>query len=165
MENLNPGGTGKDRAAFYMVKSLLRKRGIDLISGSVDPSRRIPIVEGTSGSTGIALASICNAMGLPLYIFMPDDQAAEKRIILETLGAQVKIVPSCSIANKEHYVNQARLLAQELGGVFVDQFENEANYRAHIEMTGPEIYSQMGGRIDAFVMASGTGGTIAGVSK
>lgn len=117
MENLNPGGTGKDRASLYMVRELVGTH--HQRAGSVDAAgaggregegievhhnhSKVPIVEGTSGSTGIALASICNALGHPLHIVMPDDQADEKRRILETLGAIVKIVPSCSIANKGRY--------------------------------------------------------------
>jgi cysteine synthase A len=121
--------------------------------------------EGTSGSTGIALVCLCNAFGLKLHVVMPDDQAEEKRRLLECLGASVTVVPCAAIASKDHYVNTARRMAKEANGIFVDQFENLANFRAHLEETGPEIWKQTGGKINAFVMSAGTGGTIAGVSR
>jgi len=155
MENMNPGGTGKDRAAKYMIRAAMKRNGKDT---------QKPIVEGTSGSTGIALASLCNARDIPLYVVIPDDQANEKKQLLERLGATVKVVPCCAISNGNHYVNQARRLADQVGGVFMDQFENLANYEAHVTETGPEIWIQSEGKIDAFVMSAGTGGTIAGVS-
>lgn len=164
MESMNPGGTGKDRAAKEMVLQALADR-----QGQSDESKpdceAVDIVEGTSGSTGIALAGICNAIGLMLHVVMPDDQAEEKRRILEQYGANVYIVPSCSISNENHYVNQARSLAQRIGGIHLHQFENLANFKVHMAETGPEIWTQMNGAIDAFVMSSGTGGTIAGVSR
>lgn len=146
MSDVNAGGTGKDRAARYMIMDALR-RGLITQQGGV--------YEGTSGSTGIALAGVCGSLGLPLHIVMPDDQADEKRHLLETLGVRVVVVPSCAISNENHYVNQARSLARRNGGFFVDQFENEMNARAHYETTGPEIYRQIrdeGLEIDAFVM-------------
>lgn len=156
MESMNPGGTGKDRAVKYMLEEAKKnpnfKPGVD-------------IYEGTSGSTGIALAFQCNSLGLKLHVVMPDDQAKEKRQLLEKLGATVHIVPSCAIANSDHYVNTARRLSVENKGIFIDQFENVANLKAHLESTGPEIWTQTGGVIDAFVMSAGTGGTIAGVSQ
>lgn len=156
LECNNPGGTGKDRAAKYMIRKAMRdarfRRGCD-------------VVEGTSGSTGIALAGLCRAQGLNLHVVMPDDQASEKQLLLESLGAKVKVVPTCAISNRDHYVNSARRLADELGGIFFDQFENLANFEAHYKETGPEIWAQTKGAIDAFVMSAGTGGTIAGVSQ
>lgn len=128
MESLNPGGTGKDRAAKYMLQEAIREH--DLLRN------KRPIVEGTSGSTGIALAYICKALQLPLHVVLPDDQAEEKKTLLERLGAFVTIVPSCAISNKDHYVNTARRMAKDLGGVFIDQFDNLANYKAHYEQTG-----------------------------
>jgi len=125
----------------------------------------MPIVEGTSGSTGIALAYQCNARGYALHIVMPDDQAEEKKALLEKLGATVIIVPCCAIANKNHYVNQARKLASEINGFFVNQFENTTNNEIHYLETGPELWTQTHGQIDGFVMSAGTGGTIAGVSR
>lgn len=141
------------------MQMLDEAENLGLISPGID------IIEGTSGSTGIALAFQCRARNYRLHIVMPDDQAQEKKILLEKLGAIVHIVPSCSIANPNHYVNRAKKLAIELNGFFVNQFENTNNYKVHYEMTGPEIWNQLDGKIDAFVMSSGTGGTIAGVSK
>jgi len=156
LECNNPGGTGKDRAAKYMIRKAMRdpryRRGCD-------------VVEGTSGSTGIALAGLCRAQGLNLHVVMPDDQASEKQLLLESLGAKVRVVPTCAISNRDHYVNSAKRLADELGGIFFDQFENLANFEAHYKETGPEIWAQTKGAIDAFVMSAGTGGTIAGVSQ
>lgn len=156
MECNNPGGTGKDRAAKFMLRKAMK-----------DPryKRGCNVVEGTSGSTGIALASLCRAEGLNLHIVMPDDQASEKKLLLESFGAQVKMVPTCAISNRDHYVNSARKLAEDLDGIFFDQFENLANFEAHYTETGPEIWNQTNGTIDAFVMSAGTGGTIAGVSQ
>ncbi len=128
MESLNPGGTGKDRAAKYMLQEAIKE--YDLLRN------KRPIVEGTSGSTGIALAYICKALQLPLHVVLPDDQAEEKKSLLERLGAFVTIVPSCAISNKDHYVNTARRMAKDLNGVFMDQFDNLANYKAHYEQTG-----------------------------
>lgn len=165
MESMNPSGTGKDRAVSYMLKDALRTHNQK--QAKIDDT--IEVFEGTSGSTGIALAFQCNAIGISLNIVMPDDQAEEKRALLRSLGATVTVVPSCGIANKDHYVNTARRLAMEKNGIFINQFENLINYRVHYEVTGPEIYGQMRAMgkhiIDAFVMSSGTGGTIAGVSR
>jgi len=128
MESLNPGGTGKDRAAKYMLQEAVKEH--DLLKN------KRPIVEGTSGSTGIALAYICKALQLQLYVVLPDDQAEEKKVLLERLGASVTVVPSCAISNKDHYVNTARRMAKDLNGVFMDQFDNLANYKAHHDQTG-----------------------------
>ena len=156
MESMNPGGTGKDRAAKYMLQMACQH---DVRHATKE------MFEGTSGSTGIALAYLCNAMGLKLNVVMPDDQAEEKRILLERLGVTVTIVPPCGISNAHHYVNTARRIAKEADGIFLDQFENLANFRAHYEVTGPELWEQTKGTLDAFVMSAGTGGTIAGVSR
>ena len=157
MESMNPGGTGKDRAAKYMLQSACQHNNIG--------HETKEMFEGTSGSTGIALAYLCNAMGLKLNVVMPDDQAEEKRILLERFGVTVTIVPPCGISNAHHYVNTARRMAKEANGIFLDQFENLANFRAHYEVTGPELWEQTKGTLDAFVMSAGTGGTIAGVSR
>ena len=163
MECRNPGGSGKDRPAKYMLKEMAREaktRGRD--------AREIQVVESTSGNTGISLAALCKNLGLELYIVMPDDQSIEKRKKLEALGAKVKVVENCSIANAKHYVNEARRLATDLTsldyGVHLNQFENLANTLAHEETTGPELLRQCP-QLDAFVMSAGTGGTIAGVSR
>lgn len=161
MECLNPGGTGKDRACKFMLEAALP----ELKKANIKTGGKRPVVEGTSGSTGISLASMCNAMDVPLHVVIPDDQADEKKRILNGLGADVVVVPSAAISNGKHYVNQARALADDLGGIFMNQFENTANFMAHYEGTGPEIWKQTNGCIDAFVMSAGTGGTIAGVSR
>eukprot|EP01038_Epipyxis_sp_PR26KG_P005842 gene5842-8062_t len=156
MESMNPSGTGKDRAVKYMLKDCQNhhnyRPGVD-------------VIEGSSGSTGIALAFQCNSLGLKLHVVMPDDQAVEKISLLQKLGANVVVVPCCAISNKDHYVNRARRLAEQLNGIFIDQFENKSNFDAHYCETGPEIYHGLCGKIDAFVMSAGTGGTIAGVSR
>lgn len=146
MEYLNPGGTGKDRAVKSMLKHLLSEPRDSSITH---------VYEGSSGSTGISLAAIGKALGLQIHIVMPDDQSIEKRKLLESLGAQVIIVPNCSISNPQHYVNTAKRLAKENDGYFLDQFENECNWKAHYETTGPEIVQQLhvlNEDIDAFVM-------------
>jgi cysteine synthase len=125
-----------------------------LSTGQLSDTQR-DVYEGTSGSTGISLACICISLGLRLHIVMPDDQADEKKRLLEALHAEVTVVPSCAISNSNHYVNQARRLAKKNGGYFMDQFENINNRRAHFETTGPEIFrqvSEMGLQVDGFVM-------------
>jgi cysteine synthase len=128
------------------------------------------VVEGTSGSTGIALATLCASRGHGCLLVLPDDQAAEKHTILQTAGAIVRTVPVAAISSPNHYVNVARRLAErakrvwEVDAVFTDQFENEANYQVHYTQTGPEILQQCPD-LSAFVMSSGTGGTIAGVGR
>lgn len=136
------------------------------------------VVEGTSGSTGIALAMLCQARGHACVVVLPDDQAVEKQVVLRTLGAVVLVVPTAAIANPYHYVNVARKLAQRardrrrhhhhhpnpIQALFLDQFENPANFDMHYHVTGPEIYRQCPD-LSAFVMSCGTGGTLAGVSK
>jgi len=156
MESMNPSGTGKDRAAKSMLKQIIHHKNYKLGCN---------IVEGTSGSTGIALAALCNSYGLKLTVVLPDDQAVEKKNILESYGANVIIVPVCSISNDNHYVNKAKKLADELNGIFINQFENLSNYKVHYNETAREIWTQTNGLIDAFVMSSGTGGTIAGISR
>lgn len=107
---MNPGGTGKDRAVQQMLDEAEK-------TGELKPG--MTVFEGTSGSTGIALAFQCLARGYKLHVVMPDDQAEEKRRLLENLGAQVTIVPCCSIANQDHYVNTARRMAIEHGGLLL----------------------------------------------
>ena len=166
MESMNPGGTGKDRAAKYMLENAIKKYNQRVLNGEVEDTKLPPVMfEGTSGSTGIALACLCNAMKLKLHVVMPDDQANEKKNLLERLGVTVTIVPCCGISNKNHYVNTARRMANEGNGIFLDQFENLSNFEAHLKDTGPEIWNQSNGSVSAFVMSAGTGGTIAGVSR
>ncbi|KAJ1625815.1 tryptophan synthase beta subunit-like PLP-dependent enzyme [Pavlovales sp. CCMP2436] len=157
LELLNPGGSIKDRVAWRAV--IDAERAGTLRRGGT-------IVEGTSGSTGISLAFVARARGYGCHLVVPDDMSADKLRLLEALGAVVEVVKPASIVNEGHYVNRARAAAAALpGGVFIEQFENPSNFDVHFETTGPEIWEQTGGRIDAFVMGAGTGGTIAGVSQ
>ncbi|HWW19801.1 MAG TPA: cysteine synthase A, partial [Steroidobacteraceae bacterium] len=124
------------------------------------------VVEGTAGNTGIGLAHVCNARGYRCVIVMPDNQSPEKYALIEALGAEVRRVKTVPYSDPNHYQKTAGRLAQELpDAIWANQFDNTANRRAHVETTGPEIWEQTGGRIDAFVSASGTGGTVAGVSE
>lgn len=140
--------------------------------GKLTPYSGDMIYEGTVGSTGISLATLCRARGYLAHICMPDDQAKEKSDLLLKLGAEVERVRPAPIVDQNHFVNRARNLAAEHTsssekkgrGLFADQFENTANYIAHYNGTGPEIWEQCSGRLDAFVAGAGTGGTISGVS-
>jgi cysteine synthase A len=123
------------------------------------------VVEGTAGNTGIGLAHVCNARGYRCVIVMPDNQAAEKYQIIEALGAELRKVPAVPYSNPNQYQKVAGRLAQELpGAVWANQFDNTANRLAHFESTGPEIWRDTNGKIDAFCAATGTGGTLAGVA-
>jgi cysteine synthase A len=154
---MNPGGSVKDRAACGIVLDAER-RGLLKPGGTV--------VEGTAGNTGIGLAHVCNARGYRCVIVMPDNQSPEKYALIEALGAEVRRVRTVPYSDPNHYQKAAGRLAQELpNAIWSNQFDNTANRRAHLETTGPEIWQQTDGRIDAFVAASGTGGTIAGVSE
>src|SRR5271154_4235861 len=156
-EFMNPGGSVKDRAARGIVLDAER-RGALRAGGTV--------VEGTAGNTGIGLAHVCNARGYRCVIVMPDNQSPEKYALIEALGAEVRRVKAVPYSDPHHYQKVAGRLAQELpDAIWANQFDNVANRRAHFETTGPEIWEQTGGRIDAFVASSGTGGTIAGVSE
>ncbi|MDQ2639022.1 MAG: cysteine synthase A [Pseudomonadota bacterium] len=156
-EFMNPGGSVKDRAARWIVTDA-EARGLLKPGGTV--------VEGTAGNTGIGLAHVCNARGYKLILLMPDNQSPEKYQLLEALGAEVRKVPVVPYSNPAQYQHQAGRLADELpNAIWSNQFDNTANRRAHVESTGPEIWEQTGGRIDAFVAASGTGGTLAGTSE
>ncbi len=156
-EFMNPGGSVKDRAAWWMIREAEK-------DGSLQPGGTV--VEGTAGNTGIGIAHICNARGYSCVIYMPDNQSSEKVEILQTLGAEVRVVPTVPYKNEMNYQKQAGRYAQSLeAAVWVNQFDNTANRLAHYESTGPEIWQQTDGRVDAFVSAVGTGGTLAGVSK
>ncbi|KAG0267665.1 hypothetical protein DFQ27_008445 [Actinomortierella ambigua] len=164
-EFLNPGGSTKDRVALNMVNQAERDRVLV-------PGKGSTIFEGTVGSTGISLAMIAKARGYNAWIVMPDDVALEKSQLLEKLGAHVEKVRPVSIVDKNQFVNLAKRRAQEFGdqdpekvGYFADQFENLANFEAHFSTTGPEIFKQTRGHLDAIVMGAGTGGTLAGVSR
>ena len=156
-EFLNPGGSVKDRAALWMVREHER-------TGALGPGGTV--VEGTAGNTGIGLVHVCNARGYRCIIYMPDNQSREKVALLETLGAEVRQVPVVPYKDPMNYQKQAGRFAESLpGAVWANQFDNTANRRAHEEGTGPEIWAQTDGRLDAFVAATGTGGTLAGVSR
>ena len=156
-EFMNPGGSVKDRAARGIVLDAER-RGLLKPGGTV--------VEGTAGNTGIGLAHVCNARGYRCVIVMPDNQSPEKYALIEALGAEVRRVKTVPYSDPNHYQKTAGRLAQELpNAIWSNQFDNTANRRAHFETTGPEIWRQTDARIDAFVAASGTGGTVAGVSE
>lgn len=156
-EFANPGGSVKDRAALYVVRDA-EERGLLRPGGTV--------VEGTAGNTGIGLAHVCAARGYKLVIYMPDTQAQGKIDLLRLLGAEVHPVPAVAFDNPQNYNHQAARHAAALdNAVWTDQFDNTANRRAHIETTGPEIWAQTGGRVDAFTCATGTGGTLAGTAR
>jgi cysteine synthase len=156
-EFLNPGGSVKDRAARGIVDDA-EARGVLRVGGT--------IVEGTAGNTGIALALVANERGFKSVIVVPDDQSREKIELLAAYGSDVRVVPAVPFTNPENYYHVARRIAEETPSAFwANQFENAANRRAHAATTGPEIWEQCGGRIDAFVAAAGTGGTIAGVAE
>jgi cysteine synthase A len=156
-EFMNPGGSVKDRAAWWMIREAEK-------SGELQPGGTI--VEGTAGNTGIGIAHICSARGYSCVLYMPDNQSPEKVEILETLGAEVRVVPTLAYSDPMNYQKQAERYAQSRDdAVWVNQFDNTANRLAHFESTGPEIWQQTDGQVDAFVSAVGTGGTIAGVSR
>ena len=156
-EFMNPGGSVKDRAALWIIREY-EKSGALACGGTV--------VEGTAGNTGIGLAHICNARGYPCVIYMPDNQSQAKVDILRTLGADVRVVPTVPYRDEMNYQKQAgRFAAQLSNGVWANQFDNTANRLAHYQSTGPEIWQQTDGKVDAFVSAVGTGGTLAGVSR
>ncbi len=156
-EFMNPGGSVKDRAALWIVREHER-------SGALQPGGTV--VEGTAGNTGIGLAHVCNARGYQCIIYMPDNQSREKVEILRTLGAEVREVPTVPYKDPKNYQKQAGRFADSLeGAVWANQFDNVANRLAHYESTGPEIWAQTDGQVDAFTCATGTGGTLAGVSR
>jgi len=156
-EFLNPGGSVKDRAALGIISDF-EARGL-LGPGGV-------VIEGTAGNTGIGLALVGNGRGYRTIIVMPDDQAPEKYALLRAFGAELHVVPAVGFADDANYYHAARRLAGATpGAVWANQFENTANRDAHERTTGPEIFAQTGGVLDAFVTAAGTGGTIAGCGR
>jgi cysteine synthase A len=159
-EWMNPGGSVKDRAALAIVNDAV-KRGV-LKPGGV-------IVEGTAGNTGIGLALVANAMGFRTVIVIPETQSQEKKDMLRLQGAELIEVPAVPYSNPNNYVKLSGRLAERLakeipeGAIWANQFDNVANRQGHFETTGPEIWDQTAGKIDGFVCAVGTGGTLAGV--
>lgn len=155
-EFLNPGGSVKDRAALYIIEDA-EERGLLKPGGTV--------VEGTAGNTGIGLAHICNAKGYKCLIIIPDTQSQEKIDALIALGAEVRPIPAVPYKDPNNYVKLSGRVAAELeNAIWANQFDNLANRRAHYETTGPEIWTQTDGKIDAWTAATGTGGTFAGVA-
>ncbi|ORY80342.1 OAS-TL 2 protein [Protomyces lactucae-debilis] len=165
-EFLNPGGSPKDRVALAILKQ-------GEAAGLLVPGRGDVVYEGTVGSTGISLAWLCRARGYTAHIVMPDDQAAEKASLLQSLGAIVERVRPASIVDRGQFVNRARALAAAHSadptrpgqGLFADQFETEANWQAHYAGTAVEILAQTQGKMDAFVAGAGTGGTLTGIAR
>jgi cysteine synthase A len=156
-EFMNPGGSVKDRAALAIVNEA--ERGGRLKRGGT-------VVEGTAGNTGIGLAHVSNARGYRCVIVMPDNQSNEKYQMIETLGAEVLRVKTVPYSDPNHYQKVARRLAEEMpDAVWANQFDNTANRDAHEQTTGPEIWEQTNGTINAFVTSAGTGGTLGGVSR
>jgi len=154
-EFLNPGGSVKDRAALYIILDA-EKRGL-LKPGGV-------IVEGTAGNTGIGLALVGNARGYRTVIVIPETQSQEKKDMLRLCGAELREVPAVPYKDPNNYVHVSERLAQELGALWANQWDNTANRDAHYRGTGPEIWRQTDGKVDGFVCAIGTGGTLAGIS-
>jgi len=160
-EFLNPGGSVKDRAALAIVRDAEAK-------GQLEPGG--VIVEGTAGNTGIGLALVGQALGYKSVIVIPDTQSQEKKDMLRLCGADLREVPAVPYKDPNNYVKYSARLAEEIaatsehGAIWANQFDNVANRQGHYETTGPEIWDQTDGKIDGFVCAIGTGGTLAGVS-
>ncbi len=155
-EFLNPGGSVKDRAALFIIEDAEAK-------GLLNPGGTV--VEGTAGNTGIGLAHICNAKGYRCLIVIPDTQSQEKIDALRVLGAEVRTVPAVPYKDPNNYVKlSGRLAAETENAVWANQFDNLANRLAHYRTTGPELWAQTDGKIDAWVASTGTGGTYAGVT-
>ncbi len=154
-EFLNPGGSVKDRAGLAIIRDAEAK-------GRLKPGGII--VEGTAGNTGIGLTLVANALGYKCIIVMPETQSREKIDFLRMIGADLRLVPAKPFKDPDNYVHVSRRLAEELGAVWANQFDNLANREGHRLTTGPEIWDETAGKIDAFTCACGTGGTLAGVS-
>ena len=161
-EFLNPGGSVKDRAAWAIVKDA-EERGLLKPGGTV--------VEGTAGNTGIGLTHVANARGYKSIIVMPETQSQEKKDTLRMLGADLRLVPAVPYKNPDNFVHWSRRLAEELNAdspksaIWANQFDNTANNQGHYETTGPEIWQDTQGKVDGFVTAVGSGGTLTGVSR
>ena len=156
-EFLNPGGSVKDRAALYIIRDAERR-------GTLKPGGTV--VEGTAGNTGIGLAHLCAAGGYRCVIVIPDNQSQEKVDLLRVLGAEVRPVPPKPYRDPDNYQKVAGRLAGELpNAIWAQQFDNVVNRQAHYETTGPEIWRDTEGRVDALVSSVGTGGTIAGTAR
>ncbi|MGX9354263.1 cysteine synthase A [Roseobacteraceae bacterium S113] len=160
-EFLNPGQSVKDRAALFIIRDAIAR-------GDLKPGGTI--VEGTAGNTGIGLALVGASMGFKTVIVIPETQSQEKKDMLRLAGAELVQVPAAPYKNPNNYVRYSERLARELnktepnGAIWANQFDNVANRQAHIETTGPEIWEQTGGKVDGFICAVGSGGTLAGVA-
>src|SRR5246127_3944967 len=160
-EFMNPGGSVKDRAALAIVKNAVA-------SGALRPGGAI--VEGTAGNTGIGLGLVASAMGYRTVIVIPETQSQEKKDMLRMFGAELIEVPAVPYSNPNQYQHVGPRLAEQLrasernGIIFADQWNNLDNRKAHYVATGPEIWRQTDGKVDGFICAIGTGGTLAGVS-
>ncbi len=161
-EWMNPGASVKDRAALGMVRDAEAR-------GLLEPGGTI--VEGTAGNTGIGLAVVANVLGYRVRIIMPNTQSVEKVHTLQAYGAEVKLIPAVPFKNPNHFVHVSKREAEELaksdprGAYWANQFDNTANREMHAATTGPEIFEQTDGRIDGFICAAGTGGTLSGVAE
>tara|TARA_R110002124_G_scaffold63350_12_gene173011 strand:- start:8593 stop:9777 length:1185 start_codon:yes stop_codon:yes gene_type:complete len=161
-EFLNPGQSVKDRAALFIIHDAVK-------SGTLKPGGTI--VEGTAGNTGIGLTLVANSLGFKSVIVIPETQSQEKKDALRLYGAEVIEVPAKPYKNPNNYIKVSQRLAEKLnaelpeGAVWANQFDNVANRRAHAETTGPEIWQQTNGRVDGFICAVGSGGTLAGVAE
>jgi cysteine synthase A len=161
-EFMNPGASVKDRAALFIVRDAEQR-------GLLKPGGRI--VEGTAGNTGIGLAMVGGALGYRTTIVIPRTQSQEKKDAIRLLGAELVEVDAVPYSNPDNYVRYSGRLAEELaakepnGAIWANQFDNVANRQAHVETTGPEIWDQTGGKIDGFICAVGSGGTLAGVAE
>ena len=155
-EFLNPGQSVKDRAALGIIRAAEE-------SGALKPGG--VVVEGTAGNTGIGLAMVCSALGYRCKIVMPRTQSQEKKDAVKLLGAELVEVDAVPYANPNNYVHYSERLAKETkGAIWANQFDNTANRDAHVQTTGPEIFEQTDGKVDGFVCAVGSGGTLGGVS-
>ena len=154
-EFMNPGQSVKDRAALFIIRDAIKR-------GELKPGGTI--VEGTAGNTGIGLCVVANAMGFKTVIVIPETQSQEKKDAIRQLGAELVEVPAVPYKNPNNYVKYSGRLARAMGAVWANQFDNVANRMAHVEGTGPEIWSQTNGKVNGFVCAVGSGGTLAGIS-
>jgi cysteine synthase A len=161
-EFMNPGQSVKDRAALYIIRDAVAR-------GTLRPGGTI--VEGTAGNTGIGLALVGASMGFKTVIVIPETQSQEKKDMLRLAGAELIQVPAVPYSNSNNYVKYSGRLAERLaqsdpnGAIWANQFDNVANRQAHVETTGPEIWEQTGGKVDGFICAVGSGGTLAGVAQ
>ncbi|SHJ32127.1 cysteine synthase A [Palleronia salina] len=161
-EFMNPGQSVKDRAALFIIRDAVEK-------GLLEPGGTI--VEGTAGNTGIGLSLVGASLGFKSVIVIPETQSEEKKDMLRLAGATLVQVPAVPYKNDNNYVKYSGRLAEQLaktephGAIWANQFDNVANRQAHVETTGPEIWDQTGGKVDGFICAVGSGGTLAGVAE